>query len=106
MYPAPPVERHRPSCRCPYYTVGLVRVRRRPQSLAAERFTELQVPLHAPEKAPESACKKVSRRGDGIRPTPLLSVAMRIVIADDERDAADTLAALLETEGHVVRTVY
>ena len=31
---------------------------------------------------------------------------MRIVIADDERDAADTLAALLETEGHSVRAVY
>jgi DNA-binding response OmpR family regulator len=31
---------------------------------------------------------------------------MRIVIADDERDSADTLAALLEFEGHHVRAVY
>jgi DNA-binding response OmpR family regulator len=31
---------------------------------------------------------------------------MRILIADDERDTADSLAALLETEGHSVRAVY
>jgi len=38
-------------------------------------------------------------------PTPAVR-ALRIVIADDERDAADSLAALLETEGHTVRAVY
>jgi CheY-like chemotaxis protein len=32
--------------------------------------------------------------------------ALRILIADDERDTADTLAAVLRDEGHVVHTVY
>lgn len=31
---------------------------------------------------------------------------LRIVVADDDRDTADTLAALLRHEGHVVHTAY
>ena len=32
--------------------------------------------------------------------------AMRIVVADDERDTVDTLATLLRDSGHIVYTVY
>lgn len=32
--------------------------------------------------------------------------ALRILIADDNRDAADTMAALLELEGHETQVVY
>jgi CheY-like chemotaxis protein len=31
---------------------------------------------------------------------------LRILVADDERDTADTLKAVLQDEGHVVHTVY
>ena len=31
---------------------------------------------------------------------------LRIVVADDHRDAADTLSRVLELDGHAVRTVY
>lgn len=32
--------------------------------------------------------------------------ALRILVADDERDTADTLKSILQDEGHVVHTVY
>jgi DNA-binding response OmpR family regulator len=34
------------------------------------------------------------------------AVALRLLVADDERDIADTLADLLRAEGHVVQSVY
>jgi CheY-like chemotaxis protein len=47
---------------------------------------------------------------DSARPVPPLAPArarrLRIVIADDDRDAVMMLAAILEHEGHEVREVY
>lgn len=31
---------------------------------------------------------------------------LRVLIADDDRDTVDTLATILESEGHVVRRIY
>src|SRR5436309_14267835 len=40
------------------------------------------------------------------RLSPISSPRLRILIADDERDAVATLAALLSDEGHQVREIY
>ena len=41
-----------------------------------------------------------------VTPLPLAAQSRRVLIADDNRDAADSLAVLLEIEGHEVRTAY
>jgi len=40
------------------------------------------------------------------RLSPVSSPRLRVLIADDERDAVATLAALLSDEGHEVREIY
>jgi PAS domain S-box-containing protein len=56
----------------------------------------LTLPLHESAAAPQPAS------GDVIAPTR----ALRILLADDNRDAADTTALLLRRAGHEVRVVY
>jgi DNA-binding response OmpR family regulator len=41
-----------------------------------------------------------------VTPAPITTQALRILIADDERDTVDMLALLLRDEGHVVHGVY
>ncbi|HET9482880.1 MAG TPA: ATP-binding protein [Xanthomonadales bacterium] len=88
--------------------IGLALVRRLAQmhggtvtarSDGAERGSEfvLRLPLAA-ERAPAEPA--AARDGQGRRET------YRIVVADDNQDAAESLAMLLGLEGHEVRTVY
>ena len=48
----------------------------------------------------------VTRTEAASRPRERRAQALRILVADDERDTADTLCALLKDEGHVVHCVY
>jgi signal transduction histidine kinase len=65
------------------------------------RGTEIvvQLPLHADA---ESQRHRRRRKED----QPVLTVGRRILVVDDNRDAADSIALLLEVAGHEVRTAY
>ena len=50
-------------------------------------------------KVAESVQQPWSERRQEVRP-------VRVLVADDDRDTVNTLATILETEGHVVQCVY
>jgi len=58
--------------------------------------------LHLPLKATARAPQRAAAPGDAPRPP----VRQRILIADDNRDSAETLCALLRLDGHEVRVVH
>ena len=60
----------------------------------SEFVLRLPIVIDAPQQRPAAVASGVTTR------------PRRILIADDNRDAADTLAALLELQGHQVKTVY
>ena len=52
----------------------------------------------------DQAAKDAAARQNGTRPVP--QVRRRVLIVDDNRDSAQTMAALLQAWGHEVKTVY
>jgi CheY-like chemotaxis protein len=49
---------------------------------------------------------EIPRRGSALDSTSAAGRALRLLLADDDRDGARTLATLLELEGYEVRTVH
>jgi signal transduction histidine kinase/CheY-like chemotaxis protein len=58
----------------------------------------VRLPAIAPAQEP--------RRPEETAPGPSAAEGLRILVVDDNRDAADTCAALLEVSGHEVQTAY
>jgi CheY-like chemotaxis protein/two-component sensor histidine kinase len=71
------------------------------RSPGPDQGSEFVIRLPAPDPAPRPAAAQPVRAPDATRPE-----SRRILVVDDNRDSADSLAMLLRKSGHEVRTAY